>query len=196
MSQRNFPPSFWNSNYQPPSISSAASSLTQQHYDFPGFSTDPYSHMTSSMTSLHAMTSLQDPWRYPTALASSQAHSAYAPHVHDFASSYSATARFNPAAAHYSSLLPAATRLGGMSSMSSMPTMGQCEAFSKHTGVDHPAWGSRYHHHSTATDLSHHTAASLNAAATGLGGKYVFQTPIVHFSYFVTNTTPSFKAML
>ena len=186
MSQRNFPPSFWNSSYQPP-VSSSTSLL--HHQDLPGFP-DPYSHMTSS---LHSMTSLQaaaqDPWRYSalgsahsalgsahSALGSAQPHT-YSPHAmpHDFTySSMSAasSSRFNTAAAaHYSSLLP------GSRLSSHMP---QCDALSKHTDT----WGSRYHGDPLgAANLASHHPSHLTA--TGLASKYEYvQLTLLYFIFF------------
>jgi len=94
MSQRNFPASFWNSNYQP----------TPSHHDFSALGADPY--MASS---LHSVTGLhtQD-WRYPL---TSQAHSYSHPSVHDFA--YPAMATSSRYSHPYGSLLPSASsRLG------------------------------------------------------------------------------------
>ncbi len=145
MSQRNFPPSFWDSHYQPPPSSLAGTS----YQDLPGFTTDPYCHMASSF---HSMSSLsQDPWRYP--FTSSQAHS-YSTHgMHDLAySAVPGTSRFNPAA-HYGALLPG-SRFGG-----------QCDAFNKHVATD--TWNSRYPDPLASSLTSHHESA----LHSGLSGK-------------------------
>ncbi|KAK2151670.1 hypothetical protein LSH36_355g01006 [Paralvinella palmiformis] len=153
MSQRNFPPSFWNSTYQPPPPSGALSASS--HQDLPGFTADPYGHMTAS--SLHSMHSSlhNDPWRYPL---TTQAYSHHA--VPDFAGYSSAAAmaassgRFNP---HYGSLLPGG-RFGTMPS--------QCDPLSKHTET----WTARYTHTELGSNLpAHHDsmAASLHGVLGG-----------------------------
>ena len=98
MSQRNFPASFWNSNYQ-----------ATPHPDLSALGAESY--MTAS--SLHSVPGLhaQDPWRYPL---TSQAHSYTHPSVHDLA--YPAMASSSRYSHHYGSLLPTAGRLGSMSS--------------------------------------------------------------------------------
>lgn len=157
MSQRNFPPSFWNSSYQ--------SSLGASHHDL-SLHSDPY--MTSS---LHSMTSLhQDPWRsaYSGLSSAAQPHT-YTPHasMHDLAYSSMSASRFN---AHYSSLLPsaaAASRLhGGMTA--------QCDLAVKHSAAD--TWSSRY---PDPLSSNLHDAHSVHTAAAIPGGKYVlFHFPL------------------
>jgi hypothetical protein len=111
MSQRNFPPSFWNSNYQPPAPPSgnAFSGLCAPH--------DPYSHMTSSLHHHHNMGSFaQDPWRYSFSTAH-QTHGAYGhASLHDLSTYGSATNRFN---SQLSSFMPsaAAAAAGKLSSL-------------------------------------------------------------------------------
>ena len=159
MSQRNFPPSFWNSSYQP-------SSLTSSHHDLASLhaSSDPYMAASSLHTLPSSLHAAQDPWRYPL---SSQAHS-YSHHsVHDaFAySSMASSSRFQP---HYSSLLPSAAA-------SRLTVPGQCpEGLSKHSA---DSWSSRYHTDPLTSNLpSHHDSlhSSLTAHAASGSGKYVF----------------------
>jgi len=144
MSQRNFPPSFWNSAYQAPATSTSLGG--QQD----GVFTDPYSHMTPS---LHSMSGFQDPWRYPL---SSQGPSYSHHHMPDYSS------RFTPAAAAYSSLLPASR-------------LDTSRLDLKHsTGT---AWNTRYDQDPLSTGLtsqltSHHDATTSRLHA-GLAGKYV-----------------------
>ena len=153
MSQRNFPASFWNSSYQP---NTSGLCGTSSHHDLA--LTDPY--MTAS--SLHSMSSLQDPWRYPL---SSQTTHPYSHHsaaaMHDLAYSSMAAAssasRFN---SHYGSLLPGA-RLSS-----------QCDLV-KHSGAD--AWSSRYGDTLAASNLSAAAAVAHHDSHlhAGLAGKYV-----------------------
>ncbi|CAH1799936.1 unnamed protein product [Owenia fusiformis] len=136
MSERNFPPSFWNSSYQPTPV--------PPPHDPIQFPTDSY--MSSS---LHGMTSSLhgDPWHYPLG---SSSHT-YSRSMHDLASYSSMGSRsFNP---HYGSLL--------MQPSLRTPRLGQCD-LSKVSD----AWGSRYGHtESSITDhLAHpHTQTSLSA---------------------------------
>ncbi|XP_067239287.1 transcription cofactor vestigial-like protein 2a isoform X1 [Chanodichthys erythropterus] len=58
MSQRSFPPSFWNSAYQPSVSASLSSALGSSHTDLP-FSADPYS--TASLHS-HLHQATPEPW--------------------------------------------------------------------------------------------------------------------------------------
>ncbi len=150
MSQRNFPPSFWNSAYQP-SLSGAS------HHDLASLhaQSDPYMAASASLhglpSSLHAA---QDPWRYPL---SSQAHT-YSHHsVHDaFAYSSMAAAsssRFQP---HYSSLLPSAAAASRLTAVSA-----QCP-----DSLTKDSWSSRYH--------SDPLTDSLHTPLTAGSGKYVF----------------------
>lgn len=152
MAQRNFPPSFWNSSYQPTS-SLGHDPLGSLH----SASSDAY--MTSQ---LHSMSSLgSDPWRYSL---TSQSHSVPYSHnhhnVHDmaYAATMAGTSRFQP---HYSSLLGPAGRLGSVS--------GQCD-IGKHA-VD--GWSSRYHPETLSSSLPNHhdTTHHLHSAITA--GKYV-----------------------
>jgi hypothetical protein len=157
MSERNFPPSFWNSHYQHASGSSAVTS--HQDIQFP---TDPY--MSSAAASLHGVTALhQDPW-HPYSLAS-QSHSYHRP-MHDLP--YSSMAVANKFSPHYSSLLM---------QQSSMRA-GRCD-------LSKPAetWTPRYHHSHTETlssDLLSHHNAHLESSHTGMSGKHRSQTPHIH----------------
>ncbi|CAH1226284.1 Hypp85 [Branchiostoma lanceolatum] len=92
MAQRNFPPSFWNSAYQPPT-----SSLTSPHPDPLHPYTDPYHPHTSALHSHHYN---PDPW-HPYALGASSQSSYHQPIHHDMYSMASSS-HFNP---RYSSLL-------------------------------------------------------------------------------------------
>ena len=141
MSQRNFPPSFWNSDYvaplpPPPPLAN--------------FAADPYAHMTSP---LHSMTSLtQDPWRYPFSSAQHphHHHGGYAhPTLHDFSSYAGSMAagvsnRFNT---QFSSFMPSAAAAAAAHHhhhAGKLTSLGQYD-FAKHAS-DHPAWTqSRYH---------------------------------------------------
>ena len=175
MTSRNFPPSFWNSNYQP-----------AVHTDFSSLhaSTDPY--MTAS--GLHGMSTAlaaQDPWRYP--LSTQTAAHTYSAHhsMHDaLAYSSMAAASGSRFQSHYGSLLPTTSRLAS-----------QCD-LAKHSTAD--SWSSRYHpssdlsHAALAASTAHHdTTSHLHTAATLTGGKYVFQCQAVayyfHFYYPLFN---------
>lgn len=96
MSQRNFPPSFWNSAYQPPSASLPSATLA----------TDPYlSGSFHGFTGFHP----QDAWHYPST-SQSRPHGfshhrsmAAMPGVHDF--SYASMASPSHYSPHYGSIL-------------------------------------------------------------------------------------------
>ncbi|XP_071115012.1 transcription cofactor vestigial-like protein 2 [Haliotis cracherodii] len=132
MSQRNFPPSFWNSAYQPsPSLS---------HHDFQ-FSANPY-----FSTSLHGISGLhQDPWHYSL---SSQTHS-YPHRTMHYDLSYPSMAgssRFSP---NYGSLLMnPSMRTSQFGSMS-----GQCD-ISKASDPSRP----RYPDPRLGTEFSTHAS--------------------------------------
>ena len=160
MASRNFPLSFWNSNYQPPAA---------VHPDF-SLHSSADSYMAAS--GFHGMSSAlaaQDPWRYPLS-AQTAAHT-YSPHhsMHDaLAYSSMAAASGSRFQSHYGSLLPTTSRLTG-----------QCD-LGKHSAAD--SWSSRYHpssdlsHSSLAAPTAHHdTTSHLHTAASLTGGKYVFQ---------------------
>ncbi|XP_076373798.1 transcription cofactor vestigial-like protein 2 isoform X1 [Tachypleus tridentatus] len=59
MSQRNFPPSFWNSNYQPPHPISGPTTMTPGNHHELSYATDPY-HSGSLHPGIHQ----NDPWHY------------------------------------------------------------------------------------------------------------------------------------
>ncbi|KAK6170088.1 hypothetical protein SNE40_018566 [Patella caerulea] len=139
--QRNFPPSFWNSSYQP------ASSLMSSHHDFQ-FSSNPY-----LASSLHGITGLhQDPWHYSL---SSQPHGVTYPHrpMHYDLSypSMASTSRFSQ---NYGTLfMQPSMRTNQFSAMS-----GQCDISkaSEHTR-------SRFGDHRLGSDF-----AAAHTALTGL----------------------------
>ncbi|XP_064594761.1 transcription cofactor vestigial-like protein 2 [Liolophura sinensis] len=140
MSQRNFPPSFWNSAYQPP-----ASTLSSTHHDLQ-FTPDPY-----IATSIHGLSGLhhQDPWHYTI---SSQTHGYPHRSMHDFAYSTMATpSRYNP---HYGSLL--------MQPSMSAGRLGGCDMTKPSE-----SWSSRYHpDHRLASEFS--SRAHLDSGISGL----------------------------
>ena len=154
MSQRNFPASFWNSSYH---ANSASLGSPSGHPDFS--LSDPY--MTAS--SLHSMSSLQDPWRYPLTSQSTHPYSHSAAAMHDLAYSSMAAAssasRFN---SHYGSFLPSA-RLGA-----------QCDLM-KHSNAD--PWGSRYGE-SLSSAAAHHDPHGLHAGITGKYVSFCFFFPV------------------
>ena len=169
MTSRNFPASFWNSNYQP---------TASAHTDFSlHASADPYMAASAGLHGMSSALAAQDPWRYPL---SSQTHSYGAHHsMHDaLAYSSMAAASSSRFQSHYSSLLPTTSRLPS-----------QCD-LSKHTAAE--TWGSRYHHPSsdlshTALTPTHDTSTHLHTAATLSGGKYVFQGhKMVLFLFYFT----------
>ncbi|XP_041354418.1 transcription cofactor vestigial-like protein 2 [Gigantopelta aegis] len=137
MSQRNFPPSFWNSNYQP------TTGLMASHHDFQ-FSSAPY-----FPSSLHGISSLhQDPWHYPL---SSQTHGVSYPHrsMHYDLSypSMASTSRFSPG--NYGTLLmQPSMRSSQFGSMA-----GQCD-LTKPSDASRP----RYPDHRIGSDFPSHTA--------------------------------------
>lgn len=120
MTSRNLPASFWDIHYTPPSAPVAPSfghdphSLAASSFSLGADAMTGYmsGHVTSGMSSLHGMSSLQDPWRaaYPMTSQSSAAahhhHSAYAAHS---LNAYSPPSRYG---SHYSSLLPSAAAAG------------------------------------------------------------------------------------
>ena len=147
MAQRNFPPSFWNSAYQP------STSLASAHHDLS--LSDPY--MTSP--SLHGMSSLhQDPWHYSL---SSQAHSYSHRSSLDLAySSMASTSRFNP---HYSSLLMQPSIRAGR-----LP--GQCDISKTES-----AWGTTYHPtDALRSDLTTHAHLDSHTGISARQGGFYF----------------------
>lgn len=182
MSQRNFPPSFWNSNYMYQTGSSAgaaalASFGAAHSHGHPELSyaaaaaaaADPYHHTAGTLHGIHQ----SDPWHYPLTSQSPYPHSHPHRPMHDLAystmTSMPSTSRFNP---QYSSLLlqppVRSTRLG--------PVATQCTTLGKPTD----AWSTpRYHEH-LGTDISHldaanygsgHTYASMSAMPGKKGGR-------------------------
>ncbi|XP_023236270.1 transcription cofactor vestigial-like protein 2 isoform X1 [Centruroides vittatus] len=142
MSQRNFPPSFWNCNYQPTSTSLGAMSATSTNHPDISYATDSYHSGT-----LHATIHQGDPWHYTfTGHAQSAGPYGARPTVHDLSyTNMSATNRFNP---QYGSLFlqppVRSTRL--------TPVTPGCAGLEKATDT----WGtSRYHEPLTAHNLSH-----------------------------------------
>lgn len=139
MSQRNFPPSFWNSAYQPP-----PSTISSSHHDLQ-FTPDPY-----IATSIHGLSGLhhQDPWHYTI---SSQTHGYPHRSMHDFAYSTMATpSRYNP---HYGSLL--------MQPSVSAGRLGGCDMTKPSE-----SWSSRYHpDHRLASEFS--SRAHLDSGISG-----------------------------
>ncbi|XP_077977456.1 transcription cofactor vestigial-like protein 2 [Glandiceps talaboti] len=143
MSQRNFPPSFWNSSYNsnsyPPS-----SGLSAAHHEPLGFR-DPYSSAyTTSYTSIHQT----DPWHYSL----SAAQGSYTAHrsMHDLGYNMASTSPFNP---RYSSLLiQPSVRSGRLAT--------QCD-LSKPAD----AWTTRYGEHSQISSESH-AVPGLNVEAS------------------------------
>ncbi|XP_013409476.1 transcription cofactor vestigial-like protein 2 isoform X1 [Lingula anatina] len=164
MGQRNLPPSFWNSAYQPPVLPHPLGGSGAAAYP------DPYSIPGSSF---HGMAGLQDPWHYSF---SSQTHTyPHRPSMHDFtySSMTPGPSRLTP---HYSSLLmQQSMRASGR--FSGMHASGTCDLTKPAAAAaEAAAWGSRYHTDPLATtDLSsHHTVPHphphLEPAVTGLDG--------------------------
>ncbi|XP_078699850.1 transcription cofactor vestigial-like protein 2 [Branchiostoma floridae x Branchiostoma belcheri] len=131
MAQRNFPPSFWNSAYQPPT-----SSLTSPHPDPLHPYTDPYHPHTSALHSHHYN---PDPW-HPYALGASSQSSYHQPIHHDMYSMASSS-HFNP---RYSSLLIQPTVRPGR--LPAVP--GQCDL-----GKPDSAWTRPYGADQMGTDF-------------------------------------------
>uniref|UniRef100_T1JLP9 Uncharacterized protein n=1 Tax=Strigamia maritima TaxID=126957 RepID=T1JLP9_STRMM len=157
MSQRNFPPSFWNSNYQ--SSSSIPGTLTHAEL---AYSCDPYHAASAGAAAFHGLHAHQaDPWHYSLSTQSPYSHR----QMHDLAA-YSATmpatSRFNT---QYSSLILQPP--GRPSRLPPVP--GQCPPLGK---AD--AWAAatapRYHEPLGPADLAHldsnYTASGHSAYPT------------------------------
>ena len=174
MSQRNFPPSFWNCHYQPPAPAVPSASL--------GSSFDPYPSYPMA-SSLHGhmpgLSHHQDPWTraaYPFS-ASSQAHGYSSHHhLHDFTSSYGSMAsssRFNP---QFSSFMP--SKLGSLGSQYDLkPPSAASSAVGASSGGGSAGdtWASRYDPFSASatshiTPSHHQDAYSLAYSGSALSG--------------------------
>lgn len=179
MSQRNFPPSFWNCHYQPPAPAVPSASLAS--------SFDPY-HNYPMASSLHGhmpgLSHHQDPWTraaaasYPfsASAASSQTHGYTSHHhLHDFTSSYgsamASSSRFNP---QFSSFMP--SKLGGLGSQYDLkPPSAASSAVGASGGGSGDAWASRYDPFSASatshiTPSHHQDAYSLAYTGSALSG--------------------------
>ncbi|XP_066276991.1 transcription cofactor vestigial-like protein 2 isoform X1 [Branchiostoma lanceolatum] len=143
MAQRNFPPSFWNSAYQPPT-----SSLTSPHPDPLHPYTDPYHPHTSALHSHHYN---PDPW-HPYALGASSQSSYHQPIHHDMYSMASSS-HFNP---RYSSLLIQPTvRPGRLPAVPGQCDLGKPEsAWTRPYGADQ--MGGEFPGLGTDRSLDHH----------------------------------------
>ncbi|GAB6030823.1 hypothetical protein CHUAL_007664 [Chamberlinius hualienensis] len=175
MSQRNFPPSFWNSHYVyqgSPSMSLASlGAAGHGHIHSHGHShahahpeltysaaTDAYHHATSTLHGIHQT----DPWHYPGLTSQSPyTHPAHRPMHHDLAAYNGMTGQsgFSP---QYGSLL-----LQPPSVRSSRLGPGQCSSLGK-SSESHWSAAQRYHEHLTSSDISSH----LEAANYGGGHGY------------------------
>jgi len=152
MSTRNFPPSFWNSNYQPPPSAKAASALASYGAaDFYGTAMD-YSTAASISAGFphhHAHAATADPWHYP--LGTHHHHQGYHHHHHRPADitypPMSSTSRFN--AAQYGSFLFPSTSAAA-SRFPGIPTAAQCSAVKGESSAAH---------------VGHHWAAAAAGAA-------------------------------
>lgn len=165
MSHRNFPPSFWNSNYQSSSTSvsgSLGAMASISHQDLSSYSNDPY-HTGALHASLHHQS---DPWHYTLPGQSSGHFAHHRSSVHDLSypgvSSVSAAgARFSP---QYGSLLlqPSAVRSARITAA--------CAGLDKST----ESWGTARYHEPISHNLSHMDSnyatpyGGMTAAMTGL----------------------------
>ncbi|XP_053316672.1 transcription cofactor vestigial-like protein 2 isoform X2 [Spea bombifrons] len=135
MNQRSFPPSFWNSSYQPPAVtassslsSSLASPLSGPHAEIP-FGADPYS--TASLHS-HLHQAPPEPWHH-----AHHHHHHHHPYsiggaINSQASSYPRASMHEVYSTHfdprYSSLLvPASVRPHRISPAGTTPAAAQCD---------------------------------------------------------------------
>ncbi|XP_070568786.1 transcription cofactor vestigial-like protein 2 isoform X2 [Ptychodera flava] len=143
MSQRNFPPSFWNSSYNHHSTSYPQSSLSGTHHDTIAFR-DPYtSAYSTSYSSIHQ----SDPWHY--SLSTQGSYTAHRS-MHDLGYNMASSSPFNP---RYSSLLiQPSVRSGRLG--------GQCDL-----SKPGESWTSRYGEHSQLTSDAH-SVSGLNVEAS------------------------------
>ena len=184
MSERSFPPSFWNINHQPVltapahhhSSHTSSSSSSGLCLSTPGTSSaaqvhelyaDAYHHTGGLHPSIHHQ---NDPWHYTlSASATANPYSHHHHHhrtasaIHDL-SYTSASNRFN---AQYGSLLlqPASMRSSRLP-----PVSGACQPFDKTAGdMSWPA-SARYHHEASMNFGGHHTMDPTNYSASAAYG--------------------------
>ncbi|CAM1295489.1 VGLL2 (predicted) [Pycnogonum litorale] len=195
MSQRDFPPSFWNSNYYmtfgvsgqgPPSLNNSGHHAA----DLSTFPTDPYHHHhhhhhhhhPTAGGTLHGLHHQPDPWPHYSTLPSPYARSGMqAASIHDLAAaaSYSAVGMNNvppppnAATSRYPSLLIQPSMRSGRLA----PSHGQCGSSALSKPEATAAWGAhRYHHDPLTNELSSHLDTNYNSsygtmgAMTGIDG--------------------------
>lgn len=186
MSQRNFPASFWNSNYHMSLTAGTAADLS-------AFPSDPYHHHhhhhPGTPSGLHSLHHQTDPWSHYQASLSSQAYSHRAAaaaaasihHHHDLAAAtYSATTGISSVTAPPPPPGPPSAPNSRYGSLLIQPSMrsgrlgavhGQCGA----AGLGKPeaaAWGThRYHHDHLSNELSPHLEGNYNATYSSMAGK-------------------------
>ena len=191
MSQRSFPPSFWNINHQPvltaPShhhsihassssssglcIPTPGSSSASQVHELYASAADAYHHSGAiHPATLHHQ---NDPWHYTlSATAAANPYSAHHHHhhraaasaIHDLSSYSSASNRFN---AQYSSLL---LQPASMRSTRLTPVSATCTGFEKSTPDMSWPTSARYHHEATMNFPGHHTMDPSNYSASAAYG--------------------------
>ncbi|XP_076069420.1 uncharacterized protein LOC143041437 [Oratosquilla oratoria] len=171
MSSRNFPPSFWNSNYQP-SIASSSSSSSSRPPSLAG-PHFPSHHAAVTAADLYdpyhgGLHSLQhpaaDPWHYPLT-TQAYGHRGVAHDMYQAAmSSMPSSSRAYPQYTGLPFQPSLAARLPGVGGVSSQMSM---------TKVAADGWGARYHESlATPTDLSHGLEANYSPAAAAAAAHY------------------------
>nr|XP_053647463.1 protein vestigial-like [Cherax quadricarinatus] len=136
MSSRNFPPSFWNSNYQVPSSSSRPPSLAGHLGASPADLYDPYHG------GLHSLQPpAPDPWAAYSLSSQAYGHRSVAHDVYQAAMSS----------------VPSSSRpYHQYSSLSLQPHLARLPSVGSQMGMSKPeSWGARYHEAFTSPEFSH-----------------------------------------
>ncbi|XP_022256863.1 transcription cofactor vestigial-like protein 2 isoform X3 [Limulus polyphemus] len=142
MSQRNFPPSFWNSNYQPPHPIPAPATMTPaNHHEF-SYATDPY-HSGALHPGIHQ----NDPWHY-TLSSHAQAANPYSHRpMHELAYSGMSSVPTGNMFNQYGSLLLQPSMRSSRLTHGSTP----CASLDKPTDT----WGTPRYHEPLTHNLGH-----------------------------------------